>query len=64
VRFVQQEGTWVRDRSKHRSAGRGSYLCSAACGNTVSKNKRFRGLAGTAALTEFGEASPQAQSNV
>ena len=44
VRFVRDAGGgWQVDRAA-RLAGRGAYLCSAACKEKVKKNKRYRGL--------------------
>ena len=45
LRFVRDtEGQWVADRAARRP-GRGAYLCSAECAQTVRKNKRYKGLA-------------------
>ena len=45
LRFVHDaQGQWVPD-PKSRKPGRGAYLCSAQCAQTVKKNKRYKGLA-------------------
>ena len=45
LRFVHDPaGQWVCD-PRARKPGRGAYLCSAHCAQTVKKNKRYKGLA-------------------
>ena len=45
LRFVRDaHGQWFADPAARRS-GRGAYLCSAQCAQTVKKNKRYKGLA-------------------
>jgi predicted RNA-binding protein YlxR (DUF448 family) len=48
MRFVHDQHGWKVDTTG-RSTGRGAYLCSPECGVRVSKNKRYRALAGVAA---------------
>jgi predicted RNA-binding protein YlxR (DUF448 family) len=44
VRFVRHpEGGWQADPAA-RLVGRGAYLCSPECKETLKKNKRYRGL--------------------
>jgi predicted RNA-binding protein YlxR (DUF448 family) len=53
-RFVR-EGTrpsWLPDKGRKRLPGRGVYLCSAECVRRVEKNRKFPGLAASAA--EYG----------
>ena len=52
-RFVRS-GTrsWSGDRDARRQPGRGVYLCSARCARAVEKNKKYPGLASSAA--EYG----------
>jgi len=47
-RFTRASGGWVADRGS-RQPGRGAYLCSAKCAERVAKNKRYPGLAASAA---------------
>ncbi|HVA38887.1 MAG TPA: DUF448 domain-containing protein [Candidatus Dormibacteraeota bacterium] len=47
LRFVRRGGDWVAD-ARRREPGRGAYLCSAACGARVAKNKRYPGLSAAA----------------
>ncbi|MGR4064005.1 MAG: YlxR family protein [Vulcanimicrobiaceae bacterium] len=54
VRFVRAAEGWKADEpgSRRRQPGRGAYLCSAACREAAAKNKRYPGLAASAA--EYG----------
>jgi predicted RNA-binding protein YlxR (DUF448 family) len=54
VRFVRSARGWQADRSGARAkqAGRGAYLCSAACVRLAARNKRYPGLA--TAAEEYG----------
>ncbi|MBV8246138.1 MAG: DUF448 domain-containing protein [Candidatus Eremiobacteraeota bacterium] len=54
-RFVREDGSWIADERGRRREGRGVYLCSRACAERVSKNKRFPGLASAALGTVFVE---------
>jgi len=48
-RFTRTGGRWVADAGR-RADGRGTYLCSHACAERVSKNKRYPGFSGEALL--------------
>jgi predicted RNA-binding protein YlxR (DUF448 family) len=63
MRFVSSPAGWIRDeRGRDKRPGRGAYLCSADCVKLAAKNKRYRGLATTAA--EYGLiSSSQAMQN-
>ncbi|MHB8703907.1 MAG: DUF448 domain-containing protein [Candidatus Tyrphobacter sp.] len=54
VRFVHEAAGWHADAAgtRRRRPGRGVYLCSRACGERVARNRRYPGLASTAA--EYG----------
>ncbi|TAM90857.1 DUF448 domain-containing protein, partial [bacterium] len=47
ARFVREGTAWAVD-VRRRAPGRGVYLCSAACGVRVAKNKRYPGLSAAA----------------
>jgi predicted RNA-binding protein YlxR (DUF448 family) len=52
-RFVRaDERSWTADEGRKRQHGRGVYLCSAECAKRVEKNKKYPGLAASAA--EYG----------
>jgi predicted RNA-binding protein YlxR (DUF448 family) len=53
ARFVRTPDGWRRvvDR-RRKQAGRGAYLCSAACAALACKNRRYPGLG--AAAAEYG----------
>jgi len=54
VRFVRAAAGWSADAAgkRQKQPGRGAYLCSAACVAKAAKNKRYTGLAASAA--EYG----------
>jgi len=53
VRFVRSPAGWEPDATTRRKrAGRGAYLCSAACAERARKNRRYPGLG--AAAAEYG----------
>ena len=43
---------WRADPARKRAPGRGVYLCGAECAKRVEKNKKYPGLASSAA--EYG----------
>jgi hypothetical protein len=52
-RFVRTgPRAWQPDAGHRRQAGRGVYLCSAECAKRVEKNRKYPGLASSAA--EYG----------
>jgi predicted RNA-binding protein YlxR (DUF448 family) len=52
-RFVRLDHrSWQADTGRRRQPGRGVYLCSAECAKRVEKNKKYPGLAASAA--EYG----------